>query len=500
MVKAANYRLRTHVGKHGSHTHKSCAADAASATDASPGEATRNTQALCGKMRRMATQAKSPILSVSELNRQVAALLEAEFAWIWVEGEISNLAQPASGHLYLTLKDAEAQIRCAMFRSRGRELGFRPQNGQQVTVRGKLSLYQPRGDYQLIIDRMEASGDGALRAKFEALKNRLATEGLFDAAHKQPIPTLPACIGVITSGSGAAIRDVLSVIQRRFPSIPVKLFPVPVQGEAAAPAICRALALAAKLGACDVLLLVRGGGSLEDLWAFNEESVARAIHACPIPVVSGIGHEVDVSIADFVADLRAATPTAAAEAVTPDQQSLRQASERLQRRLQQIAYNTLTQRKQQLHWLRTRLWQQHPMAVLQGYSQRLDDIQHRLQRSWLLELQRWQHHQQTLNQRLLAVSPLTRIRHHEQRLGWLLSRIDHRAQRQLEKSRSQLARLASTLHAVSPLNTLARGYSITCDSNGHTITDARQLCTDATLHTRLHHGQVKSRVFEVSDD
>ncbi len=281
--------------------------------------------------------AERSVFSVSELNSAVARLLEQEFAWIWVEGEISNLAMPASGHIYLTLKDAGAQVRCAMFRGRNRELKFKPENGSQVVVRCKVSLYEVRGDYQLIIDRMEQAGAGALQRKFEELKHKLAAEGLFDEASKQDIPQLPSCIGVITSRTGAAIKDVLSVIARRFPAVPVKLYPVPVQGEESAPAICHALQLAEQHGACDVLLLVRGGGSLEDLWSFNEESVARAIFNCSIPVVSGVGHEVDITIADFVADYRAATPTAAAEAVTPDQHSWMQTLDWYHSRLQQLA-------------------------------------------------------------------------------------------------------------------------------------------------------------------
>ncbi|MDT8282511.1 MAG: exodeoxyribonuclease VII large subunit, partial [Gammaproteobacteria bacterium] len=246
------------------------------------------------------------IFSVSALNQSVANLLEQEFGWIWVEGEISNLSQPSSGHIYFSMKDQAAQVSCAMFKGRNRTLNFNPENGNQVIVRAKVSLYQPRGNYQLIVDRMEEAGDGALRKQFEALKIKLATQGLFDEASKQALPELPNGICIITSKTGAAIHDVTSVIARRFPSIPVKLFPVPVQGKESAPAICNAINLIAENVSsgelnCDVILLVRGGGSLEDLWSFNEESVAHAIFDCPIPVVTGIGHEVDITIADYVA-------------------------------------------------------------------------------------------------------------------------------------------------------------------------------------------------------
>jgi exodeoxyribonuclease VII large subunit len=440
------------------------------------------------------------ILSVSELNRDVSALLEQEFAWVWVEAEISNLARPASGHIYFSLKDDNAQVRCAMFRSRNNSVSFKPENGQQVVVRGKVSLYQPRGDYQLIVDRMEAAGEGALRARFEALKSQLAAEGLFDTEHKREIPLLPACIGVITSNTGAAVRDVLSVIARRFPSVPVKLFPVPVQGDAAAPAICRALALAETMAECDVLLLVRGGGSLEDLWAFNEASVARSIYACPIPVVSGVGHETDITIADFVADLRAATPTAAAEAVTPDQASWQRNLAAYGRRLQQLVLEAQQQRVQELRWLKTRLWQQHPTAVLQGHSQRLDEIEQRLLRAWRMRAQAWHHHQQQLGNRLLAASPLNRLRQNEQHLRLLVSRMQYRAQTKLEKNRAGLERLASTLNAISPLSTLARGYSITTDEQGQAITQAGRVAVDSNITTRLHAGRLISKVIKHLDD
>jgi exodeoxyribonuclease VII large subunit len=448
----------------------------------------------------MASTPTRKILSVSELNREVAGLLEQEFAWVWVEAEISNLARPASGHLYFTLKDAGAQVRCAMFRSRTTDLGFKPDNGQQVLVRGKVSLYQPRGDYQLIVDRMAAAGEGALRARFEALKNRLAAEGLFATEHKQAIPALPACIGVITSNTGAAVRDVLSVISRRFPSIPVRLFPVPVQGEAAAPAICRAIKLAETMAECDVLLLVRGGGSLEDLWAFNEESVARAIYACQIPIVSGVGHETDISIADFVADLRAATPTAAAEAVTPDQAHWLRNLAAGQRRLLQLIQEAQKQRQQELNWLKTRLAQQHPMTVLQAWAQRLDELEQGLLRGWRMRLQNWQHRQQQLASRLLACSPRSRLRHGEQQLLLLIARMQHRAHSKLEKTRARLERLASTLNAVSPLNTLARGYTITLDSHGRALSDASQTTKGDSITSRLHKGRLISKVIEQLDD
>lgn len=257
------------------------------------------------------------VFTVSQLNDEVRALLENQFPLIWVEGEISNLARPASGHLYFSLKDDAAQVRCAMFKMRNRLLDFQPENGQQVLLRTRVSLYPARGEFQLIVEHMEAAGDGALRRQFELLKRRLSEEGLFDPESKLPLPMVPERLGVITSPTGAAIRDILSVLKRRFPGIPVLIYPVPVQGAEAPAAIVKALRTAAARHECDLLIMARGGGSLEDLWAFNDEAVARAMHACPIPIVSGIGHEIDFTIADFVADQRAPTPSAAAELVSP---------------------------------------------------------------------------------------------------------------------------------------------------------------------------------------
>ena len=438
------------------------------------------------------------IYSVTELNRSAASVLEQHFAWIWVEGEISNLAQPSSGHIYFSLKDSGAQIRCAMFKSRNQVLKFSPENGQQVQVRGKVSLYQPRGDYQLIVDRMEEAGDGALQRKFEALKNKLAAEGLFDEDVKQDIPELPECIGVITSNTGAAIHDVLSVIRRRFPSIPVRLYSVPVQGEAAAPAICRALALAEEQAECDVLLLVRGGGSLEDLWAFNEESVAHAIYDCPIPIVSGIGHEVDITIADFVADIRAATPTAAAETVTPDQGAWLQSLEWYQYRLQQLIGEKIQRRQETLGWISKRLSQQHPVAVVQRLSQRLDDLEQRLNYAWRYCLQQQQNRYHRLHARLQTASPERSIGRYQHRIQILGQNLQHHIEQMLERQKARLQNNARTLNAISPLNTLERGYSIT-SSRGKAITASNQVAVGDEIHTRLHRGQIISEIRKILD-
>ena len=440
------------------------------------------------------------VFSVSELNSAVARLLEQEFAWVWVEGEISNLATPASGHIYFTLKDAGAQVRCAMFRGRNRELKFRPENGSQVIVRCKVSLYEVRGDYQLIVDRMEEAGAGALQRKFEELKHRLAAEGLFSDDSKRDIPETPACIGVITSRTGAAIRDVLSVIARRFPSVPVKLFPVPVQGEESAPAICHALELAEQYGACDVLLLVRGGGSLEDLWSFNEETVARAIFNCSIPVVSGVGHEVDITIADFVADLRAATPTAAAESVTPDQQAWMQTLDWYQSRLQQLTLDRISRNKERLSWLRTRLTQQHPLTILQRLGQRLGDADRRMRMTITYQLRATGDRIQHVHMQLLSHSPAVALRHYRNTIERLQQQAQFRIKSVLQQQQSRLSTLASTLNAVSPLQTLSRGYSITSRVDGQTLTRADSASVDELIDTRLHTGRLISRIEKVIKD
>ncbi len=437
------------------------------------------------------------VFSVSELNSAVARLLEQEFAWIWVEGEISNLATPASGHLYYTLKDAGAQVRCAMFRGRNRELKFRPENGSQVLVRCKVSLYEVRGDYQLIVDRMEEAGAGALQRKFEELKHKLAAEGLFSNDSKQDIPEMPACIGVITSRTGAAIRDVLSVIARRFPSVPVKLFPVPVQGVESAPAICHALELAERYGACDVLLLVRGGGSLEDLWSFNEESVARAIYKCPIPVVSGVGHEVDITIADFVADLRAATPTAAAETVTPDQQAWMQTLDWYTSRLQQLTLDRIARISERLSWLRTRLTQQHPLALLQRLGQRTADADKRMQMTMEYRIRAASDRIQHVYLQLMSHSPVIAVRNYRNTIERLQQQAQFCIKSILQQHQSRLSNLASTLNAVSPLQTLSRGYSITRHADGQTISSTDSVSVDELINTRLHTGQLISRIEKI---
>jgi len=442
-------------------------------------------------------QTERTVYSVSELNRTIRGLLESQFPLLWIEGEISNLAQPASGHIYFTLKDSKAQVRCAMFKGRKQLVKFSPANGQQVLIRAKVGLYEARGEFQLIAEHMEEAGDGALRREFEELKTRLAKEGLFDESLKQPLPELPRCIAVITSATGAAIRDVLSVLARRFPSIPVQIYPVAVQGEKAAPEISKALYRASKSKSCDVILLVRGGGSLEDLWAFNEEQVARAIVLCDVPVVSGVGHEVDVTIADFTADHRAATPSAAAELVSPNQQTYLHKFQSFQRQLTRQMQSNLDRLNEQAQWLKSRLKMQHPSSQLMQQSQQLDDLSNKLQTAFQTVINEKRHDLKYNMQSLMNNRPDQFIDYQKIQLEDLSSRLVYISQLNIENKQLQLANLSRTMQAVSPLNTLSRGYSITRDANGETVSNARQLRKGDVITSEFSKGKVTSRVEEL---
>lgn len=445
-------------------------------------------------------QPQRTIHSVSELNFTVRSLLESEFPLLWVEGELSNLSQPSSGHMYFTLKDAKAQVSCAMFKGRNQFLRFKPENGQQVLLRARVSLYEARGNFQLLVEHMEEAGNGALQREFERLKAQLAEQGLFDEDRKKPLPKLPERIGVITSTTGAAIRDVLSVLQRRFPAIPVLIYPVAVQGDAAAPQIVAQLHRASQSKDCDVLLLVRGGGSLEDLWPFNEEMVAHAIADCDIPVVCGVGHEIDFTIADFVADVRAPTPSAAAELISPDQNLYLQSFYACRQRLQQLMLNRIKAQLQQLGWLEKRLQQQHPTSYLQQQSQRLDELEQRLKTSWFYNIKLQQHLQLHQLNRLMACSPELKIHREQQTLNGLQKRLLMTQKTTLHNKHQLLASLSRTLNAVSPLETLGRGYAIASKSSGETITDSRQVKSGEQIQLRLAKGTLITRVEKKSRD
>ena len=399
-----------------------------------------------------ATPPARTVYSVSRLNREVRTLLESGLGTIWIQGEISNLSRPSSGHWYFSLKDRDAQLRCAMFRQRNTLARFAPKEGQLVLAYGRVSLYEPRGDYQLLVELIEDAGLGALQRAFEDLKARLAAEGLFAPERKRALPSAPRRIGVITSPTGAAIRDILHILARRFPAAAVLIYPAPVQGAAAAAALVAALELAASRAECEVLILSRGGGSLEDLWAFNDERLARAILRCPIPVVTGIGHEIDFTIADFVADMRAPTPSAAAQLVVPDAGVWLHRLAQLAARFAAAARRALRSEQTRLDALLRRLQQAHPGARLLQHSQRLDELETRLR---------------------LAL---------RSRLAGSAARLDSAAR---------------ALQAVSPLATLGRGFAVvTRSADGALITAAEQLSVGETFDARLAQGSVRAAVLE----
>jgi exodeoxyribonuclease VII large subunit len=453
----------------------------------------------------MITTSSSPtprkILTVSQLNRETSALLGEHFFSVWVEGEISNLSTPSSGHSYFSLKDAQAQIRCALFVMQRRRIAFKLENGQHVVVRGQVSLYEPRGDYQLIIDHVEPAGEGDLRRAFELLKLKLSQQGLFDAVHKRPLPALPHTIGVITSPTGAAIRDILTVLRRRFPAVPVIIYPVAVQGIRAKYEIVAAITTANRQQKCDVLILARGGGSFEDLAVFNEETVARAIFDSEIPIISGIGHETDITIADFVADLRAATPTAAAEHATPDQQEWLARFVSVEARLQQLLLRKLAYKQQRLDGLIKHLQSQHPKQKLLGNAQRIDDFEGRLLRAVQVKLRAYAGNIETKTAKLWQHAPIVLLNSHKQRLAYLRNRLNQAMQYLLDQRKQQLLNASQTLHTVSPLATLNRGYAIaSLYPSGKLIRSSDQVKIGDMIQVRLAQGHLTSQIKDISHD
>lgn len=382
------------------------------------------------------------IYTVSQLNKEARIFLEQSFSTLWITGEISNFACPSSGHWYFTLKDANACVRCAMFQGRNRAT-LRPENGMQVLLRAQISLYENRGEFQLIVDYLEPAGNGLLQKAFEALKQRLSIEGLFAPETKKAIPALIQTVGVITSPTGAAIRDILSILKRRFPLLNVIIYPTAVQGNQAASEIASAISLANQRNECEALILARGGGSLEDLWPFNEEIVARAVFASQLPIISAVGHEIDFTISDFVADMRAPTPSAAAELISPDQNDLIQALHGLQQRLTSLLRNNLQQKQQQLTILIHRL--QHPKQQLQSQMQQLDNVEKRLQQAMQLQLL------------------------------------------QLKQTISHLGR---TLNTISPLATLDRGYAILMNENRDIITSSTNVSPADKVIAKLYDSEI----------
>ena len=437
------------------------------------------------------------VLSVSQLNNRARLLLEDVFAQVWVEGEISNLARPASGHVYFTLKDGQAQVRCALFRQNALRVRQALRDGLAVRVRGKVSLFEGRGDYQLILDSVEPAGDGALRLAFEALKGKLSDEGLFAAERKRPLPSHPRRIGIVSSPTGAVIRDIISVFRRRAPQVELTLIPTAVQGREATAQIVRALQLADRQG-FDALILARGGGSLEDLWCFNEEAVARALAACVTPTVSAVGHETDVSICDFVADVRAPTPSAAAELLAPHSADLQQRLAVLERRLQLCMRQHLHREQLRLEGLLRRL--RHPGERVQQLALRVDDLERRLHQALQRRLGQSRERLLRLEHRLASRHPGRQLALLRQRLDSLAERLPRATLAGLRQRRLQLAALAQTLQVVSPLATLGRGYSILLDEQGHAIRDARQTHIGQRLEARLGDGRLSVRVEDNHQD
>ncbi|MEZ0583170.1 exodeoxyribonuclease VII large subunit [Erwinia sp. STN24] len=438
------------------------------------------------------------IFTVSRLNTTVRKLLEMEMGQVWLSAEISNFSQPSSGHWYFTLKDDGAQVRCAMFRNSNRRVTFRPQNGQQVLVRATITLYEPRGDYQLIAESMQPAGDGLLQQQFEQLKQKLTSEGLFEQSHKQPLPDPARQVGVITSATGAALHDVLRVLHRRDPSLPVVIYPTPVQGADAPASIVRAIELANQRAECDVLIVGRGGGSLEDLWSFNDERVARAIFASRIAIVSAVGHETDVTIADFVADLRAPTPSAAAELVSRNQLELLRQLQSQQTRLEMAMDYYLAQQNRTFTRLHHRLQQQHPQLRLARQQTKLMRLHRRLDDAMQLRLRQAARQQEQATQRLAATQPQNRLYRAQQQLQQWRYRLQQAMQAQLNGGKQQFATLAAQLEGVSPLATLARGFSVTTAADGQAIKKAAQLKAGDRLKTRLSDGWVESEVTAVT--
>lgn len=436
------------------------------------------------------------ILTVSQLNREIRELLDGALPLLWIEGEISNLARPASGHVYFSLKDSRAQVRCALFRQRAGLLRFRPENGQQVLVRARVSLYEPRGDYQLLIESMEAAGDGLLRRRFEQLRQKLEAEGLFRDERKQPLPRLPRRIAVVTSPSGAAIRDVLQVLRRRFPGIPVRIYPVPVQGQEAVAEIVRMLRLADADAANDVLLLTRGGGSLEDLQAFNDEAVARAVIACRHPVVSAVGHEIDVTISDLVADMRAPTPSAAAELLSPDRNHWLRQLGALHDRLRALQSRRLTRDRDRLRGLQRRLQRQHPGRRLQDRAQRLDQLELALRRRLRQALQNRSQRLQALSQRLHLRHPRAGVEQACRQLEALGKRLERVQRVQLERMHQRFAGASRALESVSPLATVSRGYAILAHEDGRLIRQVAEVRRGERVNARLADGRLQLEVCE----
>ena len=443
------------------------------------------------------------IYSVSELNRAAKQILDIELPSLWLEGEISNLSRPASGHWYFSLKDENAQIRCAMFKRANSSVKFNVANGDKVLIRGKVSLYEARGDYQLIADRMEDSGTGALQRAYEELRDKLDKEGLFAAEHKQKLPELPATIGVITSSTGAALHDILHVLERRLPMVEVKIYPVLVQGELAPAEITHAIKQADAEGLCDLIIVGRGGGSLEDLWAFNDEQVARAAFASKTPIISAVGHEVDFTILDFVADLRAPTPSAAAEVATPITQDdlSAQVSASFQY-LAKASSQKIQKESQKLDYINKRLQLAHPGQRLKQQSERLQNQSSRLHELMQRLVQEQNSAVNNLKDRLTRKDPVIRIRTENETVKRLQNRLLSSSAHSLQLKKANFGQLSGKLNTLSPLATLERGYALVqvqdAKLNKNVLSSVSNAAEGQLISTKLKDGDIESTITKIT--
>ncbi|MCX7061981.1 MAG: exodeoxyribonuclease VII large subunit [Gammaproteobacteria bacterium] len=434
------------------------------------------------------------VYAVSELADILRGLLEDSLPSVWVSGEISNFSRPASGHWYFTLKDDRAQLRCAMFKNSNYYVRPQPKDGDAVLVRAKVGIYPARGELQMIVEHLEAAGTGALLRAFEQLKAKLAAEGLFDAALKRPLPAVPRVIGVITSGTGAALQDILNALARRWPLAAVALYPVPVQGKEAPPAIVRALRELPQRAPADVILLARGGGSLEDLWAFNDEAVARAIRACPVPVISGVGHEIDFTIADFAADVRAATPTAAAELATPDIAERYSRVDTLDINLIGLVQRSIQQAREQTLQLSGRLQRLHPGRRLLDRTQRLDELDQRLRHAMQMRLAARREALDLRRRRFEAAAPLGRLLQLRERLRVLADRLQRSGRQTLIDRQRRLRQAEALLNSLNPSAVLQRGYALAMNADGRVLHAGDEVRAGDRVSVRLAHGGFTAEV------
>jgi exodeoxyribonuclease VII large subunit len=434
------------------------------------------------------------VLTISQLSQQLAAVMEEKFPAVWVEGEISNFKVYGSGHAYFTLKDDGAQLRCVLFRNRARRVRFEPRDGQHVLAFGAVEIYPQRGEYSLVVELLEPRGVGALQLAFEQLKQRLQAEGLFDPARKRALPRFPRKIGIVTSPSGAALRDMLRVIGRRFGEIHIVLAPARVQGEGAAAEVAQGVRELNALGGVDVIIVGRGGGSLEDLWAFNDEMLARTIAASKIPVISAVGHEVDFTIADFVADVRAATPSNAAELVVKEKRAVVDSLGDLTGRLQRGMRRTLTAHRARLERSRERRVLTDPARPLRDLARRLDDARGRLRQAALAVVGRGEHRLELAARSLRALSPVARTLNGRRALTDLQRRLERGMHRTLDRARHRLGADAGRLDSLSPLAVLGRGYSLTRTPDGRIVRAAREVAAGDTVRVLLHEGSLDCRV------